>query len=126
MVDPRKVKILELHKIDLEGKGSFEDFCKYFDDWTFDYIMDGETTIGASFHKNGFIHVVIDPKYRLRWAKKNLIKRLISNAMIDGKAYTTTFKNDIYRTTFAQRLGFKLIADGEIQTYEVKHEELWR
>ena len=115
-----------MHKDGLEGRISFEDFCKYFDDWTFDYICQDGELIGASFYKNGFIHVVIDPSHRLRWAKKNMIKRLISNAMMDGKAYTTAFKNDLYRTTFAQRLGFKLIEDGEIQIYEVKHEDLWK
>lgn len=125
-VDDRKRAILEMQQDTLEGKCTFEDFCKFFEDWKFDYIYKGPVLIGASFHKDGFIHVAIFHEYRKRWAKRNLIKQLISNAMIDGKAYTTAYKNDEYRTTFAKRLGFRLIKDGEIQTYEVKHEELWQ
>lgn len=110
----------------LEGRISFEDFCNYFEDWTFEYIYKGPVLIGASFHKDGFIHVAIFHEYRKRWAKRNLIKQLISNAMIDGKAYTTVFKNDEYRTTFAKRLGFKLIKDGEVQTYRIESDDLFK
>jgi hypothetical protein len=125
-VDDRKKWVLELHKDNLDGKCTIEVFLEFFKDWNFDYIYKSDELIGASFHKDGFIHIVIAPEHRKFWAKKNQIKRLISNAMIDGKAYTTIFKNDEYRTTFAKRLGFKLLEDGEIQIYEVKHENLWK
>lgn len=126
-MDNRKVTVLEWHKDEILEKGiNFGDFCRYFDTWNFDYIYRDGELIGASFHKDGFMHVAIDPSRRKTWAKKNMIKQLISNAMVDGKAYTTAFRNDEYRTTFAKRLGFRLIQDGEIQTYEVKHAELWQ
>ena len=126
-MDDRKVTVLEWHKDEILEKGiNFGDFCRYFDTWNFDYIYRDGELIGASFHKDGFVHVVISPLARKQWAKKNMIKQLISNAMVNGIAYTTAYRNDQYRTTFAQRLGFRLIQDGEIQTYEVKHENLWK
>lgn len=104
----------------------FEDFCKTYQNWQFEYIYKQDLCIGATIINNGYIHVIIDEPYRKRWASKNLIKKLIEQAMIDGVAKTTIFKDDDYRITFAKRLGFTLIKDGNIQTYEVKHEDLWR
>lgn len=105
---------------------SFDEFLRDFNGWDFQYIFKGEKCIGAAFSKEGFIHIGIDKEYRNKWATRSKIAALIQNSMIDGKAYTTILKNDTYRTTFAKRLGFKLIEDGEIQTYEVKHEAIWK
>ena len=105
---------------------TYSKFCEGFKDWKFEYLYQDSKCIGAAMSKDGYIHVAIDEAYRKVWAKKNQIKQLILNAMQEGKAYTTIFKHDEFRANFAKRLGFTMIKDGDIQTYEVKHENLWK
>ena len=103
----------------------FEDFNRDFKDWYFDYIY-REQCIGAVISRNGFIHIGKLPEYRKRWASKNEIIYLIKRAMKDGKARTTIFRDDKFRKDFAERIGFKMIDDNEIQTYEVDYENIWK
>ena len=105
---------------------TYAQFQRDFSGWTFDYIYKLDQCIGATISRNGFIHVAILEQYRKSWAKKNEISYLIRSAMKDGKAYTTLFKDDEFRKDFAKRLGFRLIEDGAIQTYEVTYENLWK
>ena len=105
---------------------TFTQFQENFKDWKFEYLYRDLVCIGAVMSNNGFIHIAISEPYRKTWAKKNEIKKLITNVMQEGKAYTTIFRNDEFRAKFAERLGFTMIEDGAIQTYEVKHENLWK
>lgn len=124
-MDDRKKWVIELHKQDLSGICTIEVFLDYFKDWTFDYIYKNDELIGASFHKDGYVHVAIAPEHRRFWARKDQIKQLITNAMIDGKAYTTAFRNDEFRKDFAKRLGFTLVKDSDVQTYEIKLNDIF-
>lgn len=125
MEDQRKV-VFEALKDRFGKHYSFDDFCNGFKEWNFEYIYKKNLCIGATINNNGFIHIIIDKDYRKRWASKSLIINLLLKAMIDGKVKTTIFNDDDYRIDFAKRLGFKLIKDGTIQTYEVKHEDIWK
>ena len=125
MADPLEV-VFEAIKERLGNHYSLENFKSEFNDWEFEYIYRNDKCIGATLSKDGFIHIGILPEYRNRWAKKQEISRLIRKAMVDGKAYTTVFRNDEFRCNFAKRLGFKLIKDGYIQTYEVSHADIWK
>jgi hypothetical protein len=97
-----------------------------FKDWYFEYIYKDNRCIGATISRNGYIHIGIIPEYRKKWATKNEIRFLISSSMKDGVAKTTIFRDDQFRINFAKRLGFKMIEDKDIQTYEVSYENLWK
>lgn len=125
MDDQRRI-VFDALKDRFNKSYTFDNFKQDYKSWQFNYIYKKKLCIGATIIRNGFIHIIIAKDHRNTWASKNLIKRLITDAMKDGVAKTTIFKDDSYRITFAKRLGFKLIEDGEIQTYEVKHENLWK
>lgn len=125
MDDQRKI-VFDALKDRFHKLYRFDDFCNDYKNWNFEYIYKNGLCVGAVIIKDGYIHIIISNEHRKNWATKGLIKRLLINSMVDGVVKTTIFKNDEYRITFAKRLGFKLTKDGEIQTYEVKHEELWQ
>jgi len=125
-VEDQRVIVFNALKDRFHNLYKFEDFCHDYRDWEFKYIYKQNLCIGAVIVNNGYIHIIIDEKYRKKWASKGLIARLIKESMVHGVAKTTVFKDDEYRTAFAKRIGFKLIEDGETQTYEVKYEELWQ
>ena len=125
MADQRKI-VYEAIRDRFPIGYTFEQFCRDFLNWYFEYIYKDAQCIGATLSRNGFIHIAISRPYRKRWASRGEIKFLITNAMKDGKAFTTIFRNDEFRINFAKRLGFTMIEDGDIQTYEVKHENLWK